>query len=225
MGILYILLGTAFGAIITYLRMNKTPIEDSQELHQLKQKDHDLESHLKSMEKNYERLAQELKATNQELEQRAEELIKLDAQFTDSQIQSEPSVEENTIAVEEPTEKSTVIADINSELIENLKKKVKVLTEEKLQLEIEIESQKREFSQVTLRMHKLEADLSRKGNQFEELNKQYLQEKKDHQLTKEELAIQKDSIRSLGKKFNSDFENIGLKILKELESKQKIKVK
>ncbi len=218
MGILYILLGAAFGAIITYLQLQNTPHVNNEELQKLKRKDHSLDLRIKSGEERHQRLEEELKLTKEICDQGERELLKLDTEIIAVKAQLESVEERNSNDL--ISQQETPIVNRNDETT-RLEKQLKALLIEKSELEIEKTSLEKEIVQVNRRMEKVVKDLKKRIIICDELNHALSKEKEDHQALKEKHNIQSTAIQSLGKKFNSDFQSIASKILEELESRQK----
>lgn len=218
MGILYILLGAAFGGTIAYLRLqNNTPEADQEALHLLKQTDRSLDLRVKSVEENHERLAEDLKSTKEALEQRESAWLRPDAELTT--VRAEPDVEAEAIendARDQGLETVPQIIDLSDEVV-RLEQQVKALSLEKSELETEKATLEEGNLQMTERMERLEKDLNEKAAECKELNLSLAKEQEEHEASKKKLKVQRTSFEALGKKFNSDFENMATKILEELE--------
>ncbi len=221
MGILYILLGAAFGAIITYLRLQNTAMGGSEELAKLKQQDNSLDQRIKSGEEKHLRLQEEIKSLQQAFEQRTGELHRLEEELTaikgHLQTPSAPVLQQETNSqIETPT------GEINND-VEHLERQVKTLLTEKSSLEKEKFRLEEGHNAMVQRMKSLEIELKEKIAECAVLNTALSKEKQAHQSTIDQLEEQKASMKALGQKFNADFEKMGIKILEELESKHSSK--
>lgn len=221
MGILYILLGSAFGAIITYLRMENKPLVESEELTSLKSTNRFLEKKIKSGEMNHERLEAELKSTQEVFEQQENRIKRLNEELFAIKARLESLANKNLVA-EPMSQSETVIMDRTTE-IQDLAQQVKTLTQEKSELASDIARLEEANLRVAGKTARLEEDLNQKVIECSELKRSLSSEKKAHKASQQTLEEHRISLVTLGEKFNSDFENIGTKILDELESQYKTK--
>lgn len=222
MGILYILLGLALGAIITYSRLNKTASTDNEELLKLKQKNDSLDLKIKSGEERHQRFEEELMSTKEAFDQRKSELLRLDAEL--KTIKDQLNTLANTSHISAPISQAETPIVIRNGAVEKLEKKVKTLSIQKSELETQTVSLEKQNLQFVKTIENLEKDLKERTLECNGLNRSLSSEKEAHQASKKELADQRTSIQSLGQKFNLDFQNMGIKILEELESQQKTKL-
>lgn len=222
MGILYILLGIAIGAIITYQRMQNNPIADKEELDKLKQWDQSLNNRLTSVEEKYQQLADDLNFTKETLANKDLDLPQLETEITKEKEQQESEVQPQLPAAEVPQATTEVPTASNSTQQEELNRQLTELSQEKSKLE----NKKRNLEEENIRLYKkleiLEKNLQEKSAKYEELEQSHTEELKAHEASKIEIKEQKEAIQALGKRFNADFQKIGIKILEELESKKKI---
>lgn len=221
MGILYILLGAAFGAIITYLRLDSSPLTKNEEFIKLKNTDRSLDKRIKSGESLHQRIEQELELQKVTADQRAHELQQLNEELVMIKNQLNGSINESPV-VESAPQPEKVIIDRSGE-VEKLEQQIKILSGEKSDLESDITSLEEANLQVAETIARLEKALEEKTVQNDELDRLLTQEKEAHQASKQQLEEQRTSFEALGKKFNSDFQNMASKILDELESPQKKK--
>lgn len=222
MGILYILLGIAIGAIITYQRMQNNPIADKEELDKLKQWDQSLNNRLTSVEEKYQQLADDLNFTKETLANKEIDPPQLETEFTEEKEKPEAEVQQQLPAIEVTQVTAKLPTGSNSPQQEELNRQVSELSHEKSKLE----HKKRNLEEENMRLYKkleiLEKNLQEKSARYEELERSHTEELKAHEASKIEIKEQKEAIQALGKRFNSDFQKIGVKILEELESKKKI---
>ncbi len=235
MGILYILLGAAFGAIITYLRLqNNETTTDKDALEKLKQRDQSLVARLKSGEEKHQRFEEELKSMKSVFDQRESELHKLNAELATIKSKFEEAAKRNirndqTSATPTPTVNRDLVVDqpspsdivVDRSEVEMLQEQVKALVRKRSELEAVKRKLEEERPQLIKKIEVLERDLQELTSERDGLNLTLSKEKEEHQTTKKELDDQKTALRSLGKKYPSDFERIGVKILNELEKKTK----
>ncbi|MCR9249878.1 MAG: hypothetical protein NXI20_05615 [bacterium] len=222
MGILYILLGIAIGAIITYQRMQNNPIADKEELDKLKQWDQSLNKRITSVEEKYQQLEDDLNFTKEALANKEIDLPKLETEFTEEKEKPEAEVQQQLPATEVALVTAEVPTVSSSAQQEELNRQVSELSQEKSKLE----NKKRNLEEENIRLYKkleiLEKKLQENSTKFEELERSHADELKAHEASKIEIKEQKEAIQALGKRFNSDFQKIGVKILEELASKKKV---
>ncbi len=222
MGILYILLGIAIGAIITYQRMQNNPIADKEELDKLKQWDQSLNKRITSVEEKYQQLEDDLNFTKETLANKEIDPPQLETEITEVNERLESEVQPQLPTTEVPQITAEVPTVSNSPKQEELSRQVSELSQEKSKLE----NKKRNLEEENIRLHKkleiLEKNLQENSTKFEELERSHADELKAHEASKIEIKEQKEAIQALGKRFNSDFQKIGVKILEELEAKKKI---
>lgn len=222
MGILYLLIGTVFGAIITYLRMENKPLAESEALTNLKSTNRFLEKKIKTGEVNHQQLEAELKNTKEALHQRTNEFQRLETDI--ATIKSQLELQTNEDLNKEPTEP---IRQFESEMVErsseinHLTQQIDALTQEKSELASNIESLKAANQQVAGKVSQLEEELKQKVIKCNDLKQALSYEKEAHKKSRKQLHEQKASFEALGKKFNSDFEQMASKILDELETQRK----
>lgn len=221
MGILYILLGIAIGAIITYQRMQNNPIADKEELDKLKQWDQSLNKRLTSVEEKYQQLEGDLNFTKEALANKEIDLPQQETEFTEEKEKPEAEVQPQLPATEVTQVRAEVPTVSSSAQQEELNRQVTELSQEKSKLE----NKKRNLEEENIRLHKkleiMEKNLQEKSAKYEELERSHADELKAHEASKIEIKEQKEAIQALGKRFNSDFQKIGVKILEELEAKKK----
>lgn len=218
MGILYVLLGSAFGAIITYLRLQNNAPVNTEELRKLEKKDHSLDLRIKSGEEKLEKFEEELMSTKEVFEQRENDLQKLDRELSTMKAQLDASA--NGFVSSNPIPQAESPIGNQNEEMEKYEKQVKLLTIEKSELELEKSGLEKQLVERDNRLEKMELNLNKRTTECDELIHSLSQEKADHQASKKELNFQKNAMQSLGEKFNSDFQHMASKMLEELEFRQ-----
>ena len=214
MDILFLALGLLLGAAVAFLFAKQkfnNKNTDTKEIDTLKQEIQDLKVSLETEKEKYYRSENDLKAAKDSIQQKEEELRKLGADLAtaDTKLQeAEKDVAESKALLQDALDHNKTLAT-----------ECNTLKTEKAELKVAKEGVVKELEAALATIQKLSEQLDQKTHDFNEANKVLAGQQADNKALIEKLNTQKKEIEDLGKKFNTEFQNIANKILEEKTEK------
>ena len=214
MEIAYIIIGLVLGSAIAFLlTKQKFSNKDvnSKDVDALKEKIQDLKVQFETEKEKYSRSEKDLNAAKDTIRKKEEELRQLDADLATANTklqEAKKDVNESKENLKSTLNDAKVLNDENT-----------TLKTEKAEQKVAKEGVAKELQTALKASDKLKEQLEEKTTDFNEVNKTLATQRANNVALENRLNTQKKEIEDLGKKFNTEFQNIANKILEEKTEK------
>ncbi|MCK5775995.1 MAG: DNA recombination protein RmuC [Bacteroidales bacterium] len=214
MEVVYIAIGLVLGGAITFLLAKQKfshRTNDSKETEVLKQEIQRLNILAETEKGKLDHTENDLHDSKQSIETKELELRSLGADLAAASVKLQEAVK----TVTENKENLKNALNINEILAEECS----LLKTEKAEQKVAKEGVAKELQTALKASDKLKEQLEEKTTDFNEANKTLATQQANNKALQEKLDTQKKEIEDLGKKFNTEFQNIANKILEEKTEK------